>query len=394
MKPLLYLVALFSVVSSVAADPSAISGHVRQADGQPVAGAQVALFAVSDLASGAVAQATTDDAGYFAFSLKALGGSPRPAGFVLGPNYPNPFNPSTIIPYQLPVATPVRLEVFNVLGQHVKTLVDGERPAGAHTALWDATDAMGQAVGAGVYFYRLSGGGAQWTRKMVLIDGQAGVATGGAGWTAAARPVATDTPVYRLTVSGQDLVTYVDPAFQVEVGMAPVDLVVEALNGRPPMKVAASGVFGDEKVASKSSNHAVTGTLTQCSGTRDATTGIVTVTMGGTVRAHEAVTNLILSGYANGSFVDIVITRSMSAGQSRNVSMSGIIFTDSNSLSCSIRMEWLDRPTAACSSSPDESPSVSDNTLTPGQFYSSATSTAMTISTTLRYYRSSNSPTI
>ena len=69
MKTLLYLVALFSVVSSVVTDPSAISGHMRQADGQPVAGPQVALFAVTDLVAGALAQVTTDDAGYFALSL-------------------------------------------------------------------------------------------------------------------------------------------------------------------------------------------------------------------------------------------------------------------------------------------------------------------------------------
>ena len=228
MKPLLYLVALFSIVSSAAADPSAISGHVRQADGQPVAGAQVALFAVTDLASGAVAQATTDDAGYFALPLPGTS-RPLPAGFALGPNYPNPFNPSTIIPYQLPVATPVRLEVFNVLGQHVKTLVDGQRPAGTHTALWDATDATGQAVGAGVYFYRLSGGGAQWTRKMVLVDGQAG-RSAAAGGGVAARPGGdeTDAPVYGLTVLGEGLVPYVDPAFRVEGGMGPVEVVLAA----------------------------------------------------------------------------------------------------------------------------------------------------------------------
>ena len=230
MKTLLYLIALFSVVSSVAADPSAISGHVRQADGQPVAGAQVALFDVSDLAAGAVAQATTDDAGHFAFARKAWGGSGLPDGFGLGQNYPNPFNPSTIIPYHLPVATHVRLEVFNVLGQHVKTLVEGDRPAGAHTAVWDATDAAGQAVGAGVYIYRLSGGGATSTQKMVLVDGQAGrSAAVGGGWPAARLGGdETDATVYGLTVLGEGLVPYVDPAFRVEGGMGPVEVVLTA----------------------------------------------------------------------------------------------------------------------------------------------------------------------
>ena len=52
-----------------------------------------------------------------------------------------------MIPYQLPVSMQVRLEVFNILGQRIATLVDGERPAGFHTASWDATDAAGEAVG-------------------------------------------------------------------------------------------------------------------------------------------------------------------------------------------------------------------------------------------------------
>ena len=54
-----------------------------------------------------------------------------------------------MIPYQLPAAMHERLEVFNLLGQRVGTLVDGEQPAGFHTASWDATDAAGEAVGHG-----------------------------------------------------------------------------------------------------------------------------------------------------------------------------------------------------------------------------------------------------
>ena len=123
-----------------------------------------------------MARATTDAEGYFA--LASLGSPARPQGFALGQNYPNPFNPSTIIPYQLPAAAPVRLEVFNVLGQRVATLVDAARPAGFHAAVWDATNAAGQAVAAGVYMYRLTASGELHTRRMVLIDGQAGVAAG------------------------------------------------------------------------------------------------------------------------------------------------------------------------------------------------------------------------
>ena len=242
MKTALCLLALLGFVQAGAAQPSTISGYVRLADGQPVAGARVALFDVTDLTAGAVTHATTDEAGSFALSLQGPGRA-RPAGFALGPNYPNPFNPSTILPYQLPVSTSVRLEVFNLLGQRVTTLVDGNRPAGAHTAVWDATDAAGQAVGAGVYFYRLSGGGATWTRKMVLLDGQAGTAAAGAGWTAAARPMETDAPVYGLTVSGEGLVPYVDPAFRVEAGMTPVEVVVAA--SARAKRLQGVGLLGD-----------------------------------------------------------------------------------------------------------------------------------------------------
>ena len=149
---------------------------MRLASGQAATAAQVLLFDLTDLRRGPVARATTDAEGYFA--LASLGSSALPQGFALGQNYPNPFNPSTIIPYQLPTATPVRLEVFNVLGQRVATLVNEEQSAGFHAAAWDATNAAGQAVAAGVYMYRLTAGGEQHTRRMVLVDGQAGVAAG------------------------------------------------------------------------------------------------------------------------------------------------------------------------------------------------------------------------
>ena len=71
-----------------------------------------------------------------------------------------------MIPYQLLTAAHVRLDVFNVLGQRVATLVDGEQVAGAHTAVWTATDGAGQAVSAGVYIYRLVVGDATATGRM------------------------------------------------------------------------------------------------------------------------------------------------------------------------------------------------------------------------------------
>ena len=207
-----------------------LEGRVRLESGEPVADAQVRLFDLTDLRRETIARAQTDDTGYFALPLAALAGSVLPEGFTLGPNYPNPFNPSTIIPYQLATASQVRLEVFNLLGQRLTTLVDEERPAGFHTATWYATDATGHAVGAGVYIYRMTVGAASQTGRMVLIDGQAGVAAAGAAsdWLEASDSGGlAKEEVYGLIVEGSGLV-YVDSSFRVEAGMAPVELVVSA----------------------------------------------------------------------------------------------------------------------------------------------------------------------
>ena len=225
------MVCLVGLLVSVDASPVSspvISGQVRLADGSPVAGAQVVLFDVADLRRGPVGKATTDEAGKFALPLAAGGAFVLPQAVGLGPNYPNPFNPSTLIPYQLAVPSPVRLEVFNVLGQRVATLVDGQQQgAGAYVARWDGTNASGRAAASGVYFYRLTVAGAHQTGKMVLVDGQAGVPLGGTRVEAV--PLAAgSTATYGLVVSGEGLVTYVDADLGGAAGQGPVDLVVAA----------------------------------------------------------------------------------------------------------------------------------------------------------------------
>ena len=232
MKSLISSIIGLALSISVSAEPL-IEGRVRLDSGEPVADAQVRIFDLSDLRRGAIARATTDGTGYFALPLAVLAGRALPERFALGPNYPNPFNPSTIIPYQLATSSQVRLEVFNLLGQRIATLVDGERPAGFHSATWHATDGVGRAVGAGVYIYRMTVGGESQTGRMVLIDGQAGVSAAGAAsvWSGASGgdgPIGEDAHVYGLIVSGSGLVPYVDSSFRVESGMTPVELVVSA----------------------------------------------------------------------------------------------------------------------------------------------------------------------
>ena len=219
-----------------------VEGRVLLPSGAPVPGARVLLVNLTDLRD-APLTAVTDRSGRFTLPLAAETGA-LPERFGLGSNYPNPFNPSTLIPYQLPASMAVRLEVFNLLGQRVATLVDGEQPAGFHTAAWDATDEAGRAVGAGVYVYRLSGGGARISRSMLLIDGQAGIPSG-AGSPGEAPSGEAGAPAYGLIVSGPGLVPYVDPAFRVEAGLAPLEVVVEAPSGIPSAKVASGGILGD-----------------------------------------------------------------------------------------------------------------------------------------------------
>ncbi len=87
-----------------------------------------------------------------------------PQDYALSQNYPNPFNPSTKINYSLPEATRVSLDIFNMLGQKVATLVDTHQPAGIHTASFDASQ-----LSSGVYLYKLTTPGFIQTKKMLLV---------------------------------------------------------------------------------------------------------------------------------------------------------------------------------------------------------------------------------
>ncbi|MFH2036783.1 MAG: FlgD immunoglobulin-like domain containing protein [Candidatus Zixiibacteriota bacterium] len=115
----------------------------------------------------------TDVKGYLLIGtekyLNDLSSELLPMTFSLEQNYPNPFNPMTYIEYAIPQAGHVTLDIFNVLGQKVRSLVDGEMSAGAHTAVWDSNDNSGNSVATGVYFYRLQFGDMVKHKKMVLL---------------------------------------------------------------------------------------------------------------------------------------------------------------------------------------------------------------------------------
>jgi subtilisin family serine protease len=129
----------------------------------------MAAGALTDKYTGAVPN-TTWGAGkldvYAALSLSP-DVQPPPGGpleFALGQNYPNPFNPSTFIDYMIPRSTYVTLEVFDLLGKLVRTLVSGEQGFGPHSVSFD-----GAGLASGVYFYRLRADGKALAKKLVLL---------------------------------------------------------------------------------------------------------------------------------------------------------------------------------------------------------------------------------
>lgn len=97
-------------------------------------------------------------------------GAETPAGFALLQNTPNPFNPLTSIPFEVPDGGGrIRLEIFDLVGRLVVTLVDAALPSGPHAVEWTGRDAAGRRLGSGVYLYRLTAPGFMETREMLLV---------------------------------------------------------------------------------------------------------------------------------------------------------------------------------------------------------------------------------
>lgn len=104
-------------------------------------------------------------------TIPAGGGPSVPREFALAQNYPNPFNAGTVIRFDIPMGEDgnVRLTVYNVLGQTVRTLADREYVPGHHEVAWDGTDNNGSPTASGVYFYRIQTKHSSDTKKMTLL---------------------------------------------------------------------------------------------------------------------------------------------------------------------------------------------------------------------------------
>ncbi len=92
-----------------------------------------------------------------------------PLHYAFRPNFPNPFNPETTVGFDLPVANQVRIHVYNVLGQLIRTLLDRHYEPGIHTVVWDGRDTGGAAVATGVYLLQLQAGPFTSTQKVLLL---------------------------------------------------------------------------------------------------------------------------------------------------------------------------------------------------------------------------------
>ena len=101
--------------------------------------------------------------------LSSLEAQYIPETFLLRQNFPNPFNPITTMLYDLPEDSKVSIFIYDLLGRHIRTLIDQDLSAGYHKVLWDATDDLGRPVSAGVYLYQIQAGEFTQTRKMLLL---------------------------------------------------------------------------------------------------------------------------------------------------------------------------------------------------------------------------------
>jgi len=102
-------------------------------------------------------------------SIETVESKVLPADFLLYQNFPNPFNPETTIKFSLKKNADIKLVVYNMLGQKVRTLIDKKMTAGSHSAIWNGQDDGGNLMASGIYYYRLESDAFSLAQKMVLV---------------------------------------------------------------------------------------------------------------------------------------------------------------------------------------------------------------------------------
>lgn len=149
----------YSVISNGGGFMTSAQHRVLATLGQPLAGTN------DRLSSGFWVAAD----GVLATAIEAVPDAGLPSQYRLRANYPNPFNPTTTILYELPERAVVQVEVFNVLGRRIALLADTQQPPGTYRVTWNGRDDAGAPVASGLYLYRLSTPIFTHVRKMLLV---------------------------------------------------------------------------------------------------------------------------------------------------------------------------------------------------------------------------------
>jgi hypothetical protein len=178
--PVLFTLAIIAAITLIAQTGSSdkIQRSVIDQGGKPSQSAQYRLSDVIGQSSPVGKGATTNyivSSGFLGSeksTVTTLNGAEAPdipAAFKLFPNYPNPFNPTTIIEYEVPTPCRIRLVIYDLLGHQIKTLADTRQPAGHFQIIWDGTNDQSLPVAAGVYFCRMTAGDYVKIIKLALV---------------------------------------------------------------------------------------------------------------------------------------------------------------------------------------------------------------------------------
>jgi len=160
------------IVSGAPSSALEYSGKITNDIGRPAANARISLEKVSE--PGKAVSVVTDTTGTFSFVVSEAAKPRQPIPFNLYGNYPNPFNPQTRISYSIDQSSEVAVTIYNVLGQLVRTLKEGQRAPGFYTVAWDGRNNGGAGCSAGVYLYRIAAGNRSISSKMLMVDSATG----------------------------------------------------------------------------------------------------------------------------------------------------------------------------------------------------------------------------
>jgi hypothetical protein len=215
-KHLIALLVFLTLLSQDLFSQIVLQGVVSDNYNMPVQNALVEL--IDQANAGRKFNGYTNQQGQYSINIDQTGAvavqSSFPTEFRLLQNYPNPFNPSTVIEYELPHPVHIRIEIYNILGQKIKTLFDGFQSDPSGRIVWDATNDLGQSVSTGIYIYSLSAEEIRINRKMLLLDGGRGVVEMtrskpvSAGRTGQSALGKESSNVYILRITGNDIDDY------------------------------------------------------------------------------------------------------------------------------------------------------------------------------------------